>query len=912
MMFSKLQTYRDGDRSEVSVGRCGILRGCFILIVVFAAGESSLVAQRDAASRTTSDRVSNSESTQNDSKQLEAYLSSLKLDRLVVEHLENEVGNELDRGKRLNLARRLADLYADELLNAHLDSELSGQWVKKTQALIRIYPELENSRLTIAILQSRYLVQERSFRQWWNAVPRKSHDELKTRWRELHIELVEFNQKMEGRYQELVTTVQANSGDVVASKELVTTEALLLHSSFLVGWTSYFRGVLETEQRGQWLRLSDQHFRNFLQLDEAPSLTEFSAKWFDFNAAWQVRAVVGLAMAHRGMGHAKQSEHCFQLLQENGDAMTLGQLFVWKLNSRLFLGETDELLVCLSEFQNFSGLKTTAKVNFWATTLQASQSLHADSPVVAARLQNEALSGLTRTKQAPAIAKYVADQKLEFAEDFHGNWIRGFLYFYQAVNGRTSFGQAKFEDSDPDKTDLESAKFYLTQATRQAGAGVRESDLIQCQMLLGKVLFREREFEQAAVMFHKVAAAVSSQNQRVPEERKLAAESLWLAAQSLIEVSRVDSRKSELAYQAVEGLLRRYPESSFAQRAEFEKLRLNISTLPGDEAIRRLEKFETHHPNYSFAIEESARARFRLWLTSFEAGNSDRKKRLQDLVDSELACRQLEGLSEEKKLKATLLVIDALLRYDPIDEAKIRDYFSVTSRQIDQVRNSRSSIKVEHRYYEFLFAQRIRDLADARRLAEWLVANGKDTRFERSALIYLGKSLEAEYSRAESPSEELATQVLLTFRRIVKVLGSSSSELKRSSNAQVAVAKLAELELAIGDSVEARRLYQVLVGEFPSQQKYIHGLARSTMAAGDVEAALPFWRKLNSGVQAGSDLWYESKYQLIVGLASSDPDAAGKIYRQTRRLSPELPQKWRLPFEQLEEKLGKSTAGRID
>jgi hypothetical protein len=84
------------------------------------------------------------------------------------------------------------------------------------------------------------------------------------------------------------------------------------------------------------------------------------------------------------------------------------------------------------------------------------------------------------------------------------------------------------------------------------------------------------------------------------------------------------------------------------------------------------------------------------------------------------------------------------------------------------------------------------------------------------------------------------------------------------------------------------------------------------MAAGDVEAALPFWRKLNSGVQAGSDLWYESKYQLIVGLASSDPDAAGKIYRQTRRLSPELPQKWRLPFEQLEEKLGKSTAGRID
>ncbi len=904
MMFFQLQIYGDDRVTMAVVARCVF---CFMIIftAMIRLGNPVSVAQ-------TRNGLDDSKSTQSDSDQLESYLKSLKLDRLIVEHLENEVGKELDRNKRLGLARRLASLYADELLNAHLASETSGQWVAKTQSLIRIYPELANSRLTIAILQSRYLAQERFFRDWWNSVPRTSFDELKTQWRELHSELENFNAKMEGRYQELVSAVQANSGDLMISRELATTEALLLHSSFLVGWTSYFRGVLEEEERQHWLRLSDHHFRNFLQLDEAPSLTEFSAKWFDFNSAWQVRAVVGLAMAHRGMGHAKQSEYCFQLLQEHGGATTLSLLFVWKLNSRLFLGETSELLACLNEFQDFSGLPASARVNFWVTTLNASKALNTESPVAASRLQNEALSGLTRALQAPVIVKFVADKKLEFADDFHGNWIRGFLHFYRGVNGTAGFGESTFGSSMPGKTDIEAARFYLKRATRRAGAGVQESDLTQCQMLLAKVLFREREFDAAAAMFQKVASSVASRNQRDPAERMLAAESLWLAAQSLIEVSQVDSRKSEMAYQAIEGLLRRYPETSFAERAEFEKLRLNISSLPGDEAIKRLQRIEPQDPNYAFAIEESARARFRLWLASFESGSTDRDARLQDLVDTEMACRRYDGLIVAKKLKATLLVIDALLRYDPIDENRIRKYFSVASQHVEQIRNSRSSVKIEHRYYEFLFAQRIRDLPGAKRFAEWIVVNGKGSRFERSALIYLGKILESEYSRANPPSDHQSLQILTTFGRMVEVLGSTEVELKRSNNAQVAMSKLAELELAIGDSAVARRLYQSLVDVFPSHQKYIHGLAKSTMAAGDVEAAFPYWRKLNSGVQAGTSLWYESKYQLIVCLLSSDPESAGKIFRQTLRLSPELPEEWRLPFEELKKKLGEAPSDRID
>ncbi len=75
------------------------------------------------------------------------------------------------------------------------------------------------------------------------------------------------------------------------------------------------------------------------------------------------------------------------------------------------------------------------------------------------------------------------------------------------------------------------------------------------------------------------------------------------------------------------------------------------------------------------------------------------------------------------------------------------------------------------------------------------------------------------------------------------------------------------------------------------------------MALENNDIALPLWRKLSAGVSAGTDLWYESKYQMIVCLLETDSQSAAQIYRQTIRLSPELPAKWRLPFEELRAKL---------
>ena len=116
---------------------------------------------------------------------------------------------------------------------------------------------------------------------------------------------------------------------------------------------------------------------------------------------------------------------------------------------------------------------------------------------------------------------------------------------------------------------------------------------------------------------------------------------------------------------------------------------------------------------------------------------------------------------------------------------------------------------------------------------------------------------------------------------------------------------LAEFEAQADNYQEAERIYQILNNCFPNHQQHIHGLAKARMALGKLETALPLWRKISAGVMAGSDLWYESKYQMINCVLPTDPESAGQILRQTIQLSPELPEQWRLPFHSLEAKLEK-------
>ncbi len=251
--------------------------------------------------------------------------------------------------------------------------------------------------------------------------------------------------------------------------------------------------------------------------------------------------------------------------------------------------------------------------------------------------------------------------------------------------------------------------------------------------MLAQVHYRESEFAESARIFQSVAAVLDS------DDRQLAAEAQWLAAKSLIGLSRNDPRKSELAYSAIENLLRRFPDSSFAHRAEFEKLKLQISSVPGDEAIRRLSRIEERDPNYLLALPETVRISYQLWMDGFDSENSDRDRRFEELVAAERRVRNHPQVKSAEKLKSTLLVVDALLRCDPVDESQITSLLSVAEESAEPMGSQNLPAYIEYRYYQLLFADKKKDDTAAQNHAQWLVDHAANTRFERVALIYLGR-----------------------------------------------------------------------------------------------------------------------------------------------------------------------------
>ena len=90
-----------------------------------------------------------------------------------------------------------------------------------------------------------------------------------------------------------------------------------------------------------------------------------------------------------------------------------------------------------------------------------------------------------------------------------------------------------------------------------------------------------------------------------------------------------------------------------------------------------------------------------------------------------------------------------------------------------------------------------------------------------------------------------------------------------------------------------------LIDVFPNQKDYLAASARIKTRRGELKDALPRWRLLANGVEPGSDLWYEAKYQLARCLWSTGDANAKQVFRQTIQLSPSIPDAWSKEYKLL-------------
>jgi hypothetical protein len=90
----------------------------------------------------------------------------------------------------------------------------------------------------------------------------------------------------------------------------------------------------------------------------------------------------------------------------------------------------------------------------------------------------------------------------------------------------------------------------------------------------------------------------------------------------------------------------------------------------------------------------------------------------------------------------------------------------------------------------------------------------------------------------------------------------------------------------------------------PADRRFLRRAALATYGAGRHADSLAHWRMLLSGLESGTDDWFEAKYFQIACLQKTDPESAKQTLKQFNVLYPEIKSpSWKEKFAALAKNL---------
>ena len=541
-----------------------------------------------------------------------------------------------------------------------------------------------------------------------------------------------------------------------------------------------------------------------------------------------------------------------------------------------YCGQFKEAANVVRDGKTIAAMSKSGKVRLWATVVDASR-----AAPNSAELRQMALLGLTREMAGERLVTEVEkDAAAEKADSFESNWIAGYVQFWKAEN----------EEAATEKAEQLLERAIAVGSTQQPA--VDPNDIARCRYLLAWLKLKANDTEAAVGMFSEVAKTLSA------EDPQLASESAWLAAKTNIRLGNRNPGGANDAWNALERFVRSWPDSPHVASASFEKLKIELRSMPPEDAMRRLNRISPNDENHASALLEMAAQRYRIWQsqTDSEASMASLQKACGEVASS-------GSTTAGQKVRANFLLIDALSRLESPERTQIDTLIQRSTSLLDQIEDDKM-VRAELLYYRMQLRPRSGDLTAASGIAEELVEVGKGTRFELPALIQLAQHQDSKLSESNANPDEL-TLAIDIYKRLSGLLGQDEEKLKSSANARVAFARLGELQQQADQSTESERTFQTLVDFFPGNAKYLRNLA---VAKTDPRSAKEIWQRLASGSDAGSELWFESKLELAKILASTDRSSAIQLLKQTMQLGGEIPESWRQSYESLLEDLSRDEA----
>lgn len=819
-------------------------------------------------------------------EQLESFLTRLGLVELQTVHMEQSLESESDEAKRTELAQRLADVYAGQLLAFSDSTQKYDAVVVKIDALLKNVPAAKTSLLEVMLLQADYYRAEGLVGKWIaDRTDTSSRADAQVILDRIAPELNRLQTELNTKHEKLLEEIsEMNDDDQLASKEkeLSRLQAIVGRASYFAAWSSYYRGL--TKKSVSDYEVALKIFRKLLGVGD--SYDDIDAEYLGLDSIWRARSLIGLALTEAAMNHVEASDLCFRFLSDASVPPQLrDQVGYWQLQSLVNVERFAEAVAFAEQYiAAFKGAATQGQVSFCVSLIQAAYAGGVAANAQAQPLGELGLGGLIKIGQRGTAKQLMKKYEIVLNDGagFYLRWLQG---------------QQKFElaEKSKKKEDYATAEATLIQSLRDPAANNDLGSVGQCRSQLAWCQYRQGKYESAGREFQLAAERLIAAR----DERAI--DSAWMGFVAFQSASKAAPRFKDAAIDMLNMIKREFPNHEYAKRADYYIGKMGQSTSPG-ETLRSLEKVAIDSPDYLSARYEITTLLYQQWAKAAPAEKAAAARKLFEATDKYLS------LSDKETDKAR--VVRTLNQAAAAALAGAEPNLAAAAKYLDRATSLASSLPAssavvaENHFHAMQLAQKRGDSLKERLNAGWLVENAKGSRYEISAIIVMARTMDKKIATASNAAvSDDVREAFALYQRLVELLGDSPEAIRANKNAQVANSKLAQYATRLGRAEIAAASMESLLraSDGPPSKSYLRRAGLASYAAKNYEVAIGRWRTLVRGLSKESDEWFEAKYYQLACLFQLDPAKARIAYDQFKLLYPDLgPPAWRERFKALQ------------
>lgn len=829
---------------------------------------------------------------QDEDTRLETLLGRLGLAELQMRHLEQSVAAKTGAAQHA-AARKLGDLYAEQLAAALENPERYAELKQRVEQLIARVPEANTASLEVALLQTDYQRAESLIaRAMLEADSEKLLSEAEAILQRITPALARRQQELWRQIDELVKVLEGASDDARIEQqeaELQRLQVVAGRAAYFAGWAHYYRGLLSRPVQSGDFSAARAVFLRILEIPEEElkaNYSELDAEILALQSPWRARTVIGLGLSEAGLKNLAASRACFALLASPVVPPTVrDQAAHWHLQALLNAGHRREAADLARQYLATLELPPTqGKVSFCSTLLRAGLlPWHGHEPQP--ELVDLATAGFVKLRQHRMLGELLTrfGGSLDNARGFPLLWLRG-----QQL--RRAADESKSAD------DYRKAAEALRAALADPQAKGDLAGANRCRMELAWCLYQLEDDETAARLYREAAEGLRA------AKAEGAVDAGWMVFVTQHRRAVRGEGDPSALRAALEWLRREYPSHAYTKRAEFAAARMALKTAGPEEQRAALESVPPGDPNYVAARQQLCTLLYERWNRAPAAEKAAARKEALEVIQEVLAMSSA-STDVRRQVELRLMIVNmALEHHDPQLEVAA-DQLDAIDRHLPTLESGETVAEYHYRRYQF--AQAAGDHEAAWNAARWFVENDEPSRWEVAGLVAAARLIDERYARsAENERRAIAEQAHAVYTRLAERLGDDPAILTTKRNAQVALSKKAHYAYELGRLDEAAHALERLLAALPREKSYLRRAAKVAFEQKDLERSLERWRVLLAGSRPGAEEWYEAKYYQLACLLEIDRDRAAQVFKQFELLDPQLGSAaWRDRFRQLRDQL---------